>query len=121
MAASIQAAGGWTVRDPGTDLLTVNGEFTVSLVIARCKPTPAGSHRWRIRFDASLQPDITVVARMDPGNQRAFDYYVFPAIDFSAEALPTLEDNGFALDAYRIDSLDFFYQLTGRVPLQEAT
>jgi hypothetical protein len=120
MAASIHAAGSWTVRDPGTDLLTVNGEFTVSLVIARCKPTPAGSHRWRIRFDASLQPDITVVARMDPGNQRAFDYYVFPAIDFSAEALPTLEDNGFTLDAYRTDSLDFFYQLAGRVSLQEA-
>lgn len=120
MAASIQTAGGWTVRDPGTDLLTVNGEFTVSLVIARCKPTPAGSHRWRIRFDASLRPDITVVARMDPGNQRAFDYYVFPAIDFSAEALPTLEDNGFTLDAYRTDSLDFFFQLAGRVSLQEA-
>ena len=120
IAASIQAAGGWTMRDPGTDLLTVNGEFTVSLVIARCKPTPAGSHRWRIRFDTSLQPDITVVARMDPENQRAFDYYVFPAIDFSAEALPTLEDNGFTLDAYRTDSLDFFYQLAGHVPLQEA-
>lgn len=120
MAASIQTAGGWTVRDPTTDLLTVNGEFTASLVIARCKPTPAGTHRWRIRFDASLQPDITVVVRMDPENQRAFDYYVFPAIDFSAKALPTLEDNGFTLDAYRADSLNFFYQLAGRVPLQEA-
>ncbi|WP_422012733.1 recombinase family protein [Roseateles sp.] len=120
MASSITQAGGWTVRDPATDLLTVNGEFTVSLVIARCKPTPAGSQRWRIRFDASLLPDITVVARMDPTNQRVFDHYVFPAIDFTPDTLPTLEDNGFTLDAYRTDSLDFFYQLAGRVPLQDA-
>ena len=57
---------------------------------------------------------------MDPSNRRAHDYYVFPAIDFSAETLPTLEDNGFTLDAYRTDSLDSFYQLAGRMPLQEA-
>lgn len=120
MAASIQGRGGWAVRDLDTDLLTVNGQFTTSLVIARCKPTSGGLHRWRIRFDASLQPDITVVARMDASNRRAHDYYVFPAIDFSAEALPVLEDNGFTLDAYRTDSLDLFYQLAGRVPLQEA-
>lgn len=120
MAAGIEQAGGWAMRDAATDLLTVNGEFTTSLVIARCKPTPAGTYRWLIRFDAGLQPDITVVARMDHSNHRAHDYYVFPAIDFSAETLPILEDNGFTLDAYRTDSLDTFYRLAGRVPLEDA-
>lgn len=120
MAAGIAKAGGWTTRDTKTDLLTVNGEFTTSLVIARCKPTLAGSHRWLIRFDTGLAPEVTVVARMDPSNRHAQDYYVFPAIDFRAEALPVLEDNGFTLDAYRVDSLQRFYQLSGRVPLQEA-
>lgn len=120
MAYGLQQAGGWIVRNDATDLITVNGEFTTSMVIARCKPTPSGTYRWHIRFDASLHPDITVVVRMDPSNRRAHDYYVFPAIDFSAETLPTLEDNGFTLDAYRTDSLDSFYQLAGRMPLQEA-
>jgi hypothetical protein len=120
MASGIEKAGGRVVRNDQTDLLTVNGEFTTSLVIARCKPTPAGTYRWLIRFDAGLHPDITVVARMDQANCRAHDYYVFPAIDFSAETLPVLEDNGFTLDAYRTDSLDVFYQLAGRVSLQEA-
>lgn len=120
MTERIQGYGGRATRDESTDLLTVNDEFTVSLVIARCKPTPAGAYRWRIRFDASLQPDITVVARMDHKNERAFDYYVLPAIDFSTDALPILEDNGFFLDAYRTESLNSFYQLAGRVPLQEA-
>lgn len=120
MSAGIQQAGGWAVRNSETDLLLVNGEFTTSLVIARCKPTAAGSYRWLIRFDAGLLPDVTVVARMAPSNSHAYDYYVFPAIDFSVENLPILEDNGFTLDAYRVDSLDSFYQLAGRVPLLEA-
>ncbi len=120
MTNSIESSNGWVTCDPETDLLPVNDEFTVSLVIARCKPTPSGTFRWRIRFDASLQPDITVVARMGPEHANAFDYYVLPAIDYSANSLPTLEDNGFTLDAYRTDSLDSFLRLAGRVPLQEA-
>ncbi|WP_460550529.1 recombinase family protein [Comamonas piscis] len=119
MSAGIQQAGGWTERNNETDLLLVNGEFTTALVIARCKPTAVGALRWLFRFDAGLQPDVTVVARMDPFNNYAHDYYVLPAIDFSAENLPTLQDNGFTLDAYRVDTLEGFYQLAGRVPLLE--
>ena len=120
MTCGIQDAGGWTQRDPDNDLLTINGEFTTSLVIARCKPLPSGSYRWHIRFDASLEPDITVVARMDVTNQSALDYYLFPSIDFSQDRLPTKEDNEFTLDAYRMATLDYFYALTGRVSLKEA-
>ena len=120
MTNGIQDAGGWTRRNPITDLLTVNGDFTASLVIARCKPLPSGSYRWHIRFDASLDPDITVVARMDVTNQNALDYYIFPSIDFSRDRLPTKEDNEFTLDAYRMPTLDDFYSLSGRVPLKEA-
>jgi len=120
VSAGIVSAGGVSRRDPATDLLTINDEFTTSLVIARCKPTLAGTNRWRVRLDTSLEPDITVVLRMDHANRRAFDYYVLPCIDFSASALPIRESNGFSLDAYRMDSLDFFYSLTTRVPVQEA-
>jgi len=120
MTYGIQDAGGWALRDPGNDLLTVNGEFTTSLVIARCKPNSNGCYRWNIRFDASLEPDITVVARMDATNRVALDYYIFPCIDFSHERLPTKEENEFTLDAYRMTTLDYFYSLSGRVSLKEA-
>lgn len=119
MIEQIGHFGGWTQRNPSTDLLTINGDFTASLVIARCKTMPSGARRWRIRFDASLQPDITVVARMDQSNLRAFDYYLLPSIDFAPDTFPTLEDNGFFLDAYRTSSLEFFYHLAGRQPLEE--
>ena len=63
-------------QDPATDLLTVNDEFTASIVMVRCLTTPAGSLRWQIRFDVGLWPDITVAVRMDEPNQSALDYYL---------------------------------------------
>ena len=50
-----------------TDLLTVNDEFTASIVISRCVALLSGALRWNIRLDASLRPDITVAIRMDAG------------------------------------------------------
>lgn len=63
------------------DLLTVNGEWTASVVIARCQPTLAGTLRWKLRFDNSLTPDITIAARMEQTNSQVRDYYLIPSID----------------------------------------
>ena len=68
--AGIEQAGGSVEQDPATDLLTINGEFTASIVMVRCQMTAAGSLRWQIRFDTGLWPDITVAVRMDRPNQR---------------------------------------------------
>jgi hypothetical protein len=65
----IAEVGGAVVRDPATDLLTVNREFTVSLVLARCQLLDNGRRRWKVRFDTSLAPDITVAVRLDESNQ----------------------------------------------------
>lgn len=70
----IRRAGGEVVQDPATDLLTVNGEFTASVVLARCQQTAAGALRWHIRMDTGLAPDITVAVRMAPGNSAVRDY-----------------------------------------------
>lgn len=118
--AGIVAAGGETYHEPATDFLIINREFTTSLVIARCKPTQTGHYRWRIRLDTGLAPDITVVVRMDHDNRLPFDYYLLPSIDFAANAVPQSENNGFGLDAYRFDTLDVFYSLSARIPVQEA-
>ncbi|WP_049106245.1 recombinase family protein, partial [Burkholderia cenocepacia] len=119
--AGIEQAGGRSFRDTETDLLNVNEEFTASLVIARCKPTSGGSYRWRIRLDTSLEPDITVVVRMNHDNTAPYDFYLLPSIDFTSAFLPCAERNGFALDAYQFDTLEVFYLLAARVPLAEVT
>ncbi|KVA50895.1 recombinase family protein [Burkholderia cepacia] len=116
----IEKSGGFSRRDGETDLLDVNGEFTVSLVIARCKMTPAGSYRWRVRLDTSLSPDITIVARMNHDNTKPYDFYLLPSIDFTPALLPCAEYNGFALDVYQFETLELFYRITARLPLAEA-
>ena len=117
--AGIENAGGSVVQDPPTDLLTINGEFTASIVVVRCQTTVAGSLRWQIRFDAGLWPDITVAIRMDQPNREPLDYYLLPRIDMTAPRLRLAEDNGVSLDAYRFDTLEAFFGLTARAEIME--
>ena len=107
------------VQNPATDLLTINGEFTASIVVVRCRMTAAGSLRWQIRLDVGLWPDITVAVRMDPPNRTAHDYYLLPRIDMTAPRLRLAEDNGVSLDAYRTPTLDSFFGLAERAELRE--
>src|SRR3546814_17471006 len=84
-AREIARVGGEIQRDPDTDLLSVNREFTASIVISRCRETWGGALRWHIRFDTSLSPDITVAVRMDELNRQPIDYYLLPRIDVRSE------------------------------------
>lgn len=115
----IRDIGGEVFTDPATDLLTVNGEFTLSLVLSRCQETSAGARRWVVRFDTVLCPDITVAVRMAAGNEAVQDYYLLPALDMTVSRMRLAERNAAGLDAYRHDTLDALYGLARRVSLRE--
>ena len=120
VVAGVREAGG-TVAGPGPDgLLRVNDELTLSIVIARCRQTQAGSYRWRLHFDTSLAPDITIAVRMDAANRAILDFYFFPRIDLISDRLRLAEENGLSLDAYRFDDLSDLFALTARIPFAEA-
>lgn len=57
---------------------------------------------------------------MDMHNRAPFDYYLFPRIDVTSERLRLAEDNDLHLDAYRFDTLDFFYDIAAPVAIPEA-
>jgi len=116
----LEAAGGKVVQDPATDLLTINDEFTASIVVVRCLQTAAGSTRWKLRLDTALQPDVTVAIRMDADNMGAHDYYVLPRLDMHDAVLRLAEYNGLSLDAYRFESLAAFYNMGAREPWPQA-
>lgn len=117
--AGIETLGGQVARDPATDLLTINGEFKASVVVARCTTTNAGRRRWKLRFDTGLAPDITVAVRMTASNDTALDYYFLPLPDLNQTSLRLAEHNGLALDAYRFDTLDTFFAMAERAKLAE--
>ncbi len=115
----VAAQGGCVVQDADTQLLRVNDEFTVSVVLARCQATAAGSLRWHIRLDTGLVPDITIAVRMVETNDAPRDFYLLPSIDMTDARLKMAEQNGLWLDAYRTETLDDFYALAGRAKVTE--
>jgi hypothetical protein len=117
--SEIQAAGASVRVDPATDLLTINDEFTASLVLARCREVGAGSLRWLFRLDTSLSPDITIAARLERGNEAILDYYLLPSIDALAESIRLAPENGLLLDVYRFEDLSVFYGLAHRRVVEE--
>ncbi len=117
--AAIEGLGGSVVRDTATDLLSINGEFTASIVIARCRHTPAGSSRWKIHLDTGLAPDLTVAVRMNATNKEPLDYYLLPLFDMSTDRIRLADENGLMLDAFRFESLDYFFTMAERTHFAE--
>jgi hypothetical protein len=119
--AEIAKMGGQIRQDLCTDLLTVNDEFTTSIVVARCRESYAGSLRWLIRLETSLCPDLTVAVRMDHENLDRLDYYLLPRIDMDRVAFRLAEYNEISLDAYRFDTLEHFFEMAARAKLAEVS
>lgn len=117
---SIIDLGGGVARDPATDLLRLNNEFSVSLVLARCQEHGGGRYSWKIRFDTSLAPDITVAVRLDRSNQNALDYYLLPRLDFGYAGVNLRETNPIEFEAYHFQTLDYLYGMAERVLVRRA-
>lgn len=117
----ITLLGGAVIRNPATDLLIINGEFTASVVVARCRETSSGGLRWKIRFDTGLAPDITIAIRMNRTNTDALDYYLLPQFEMRTKPLGLAEENGLMLDAFRFETLNFFFDMARRVSVSEVT
>jgi DNA invertase Pin-like site-specific DNA recombinase len=106
--------------DEKTDMITVNEEWTVSIVLCRYQQSEAGTARWVIRLDEGLKPDITIAVRMDETNTGIRDYYLLPALDMTWGKLRVSEENGIYLDAYQFAALDYFYELAERCRVEDA-
>jgi hypothetical protein len=117
---AIAELGGSVKRDAATDLLRVNDEFTASLVLARCQTHPNGHSRWKIRFDTSLVPDITVAVRLDQANKAPLDYYLLPRLDFGQPRISLADQNAIEFDCYRFETLDYLYGMAARSRLRRA-
>lgn len=114
----ISNIGGAVERDPATDLLTINREFRVSLALSRCQSLDSGRRRWKIRFDTSLVPDITVAVRLDDTNQVPLDYYLLPRLDFGQQGINLFDHNGLEFESYRFDNLDYLYGMAERARIR---
>ena len=112
--------GAKVTRDPATDLLLINDEFTASMVLSRCRQTATGLLRWTVTIDQMLVPDITILVRMDAANGQPADYYLLPIMDIPTPRLLLCETNGVFLDTYQFDTLDYFATMARRRKIEAA-
>ncbi|MGC1782076.1 MAG: recombinase family protein [Acidobacteriaceae bacterium] len=120
MISDLAALGADIRQDSSTDIFVINESWTASLILARCQETQASNLRWLLRLDRSLNPDITIAARLAPGNQEILDYYLLPGLDELESRIRLAPKNGLLLDVYRYENLDFFFRLTRRITIEEA-
>jgi DNA invertase Pin-like site-specific DNA recombinase len=120
MLQQLGSVGAHVTRDQATDLLLINGEYTASMVLSRCRQTPSGLLRWLVKIDHTLVPDITILVRMDAANQQPADFYLFPIMDIAMPKLLLCETNGALLDTYQFDTLDYFANMAKRGTIEVA-
>jgi hypothetical protein len=120
VVAAFERVGGRVEWGPASEYLTVNGLFSVSIVLSRYETTDAGSPRWRVRLDHGARVDLTVAVRMDGANAAPLDYYILPSLDIRDARLRLAEDNDVAIDTYRCSSLDYLFGMAEEVSVEDA-
>lgn len=115
----LREAGAHVQIDENTDLLRINQEYTTSIVLSRCRTTQAGNHRWLVRFDSVLKPDITIAARLTAANDTILDYYLLPSMAELGTQVRFAQDNPLLLEVYRFDDLKFFTRIAHRTRIED--
>lgn len=117
--SGLRNLGATVVQDPETDHLLINDEYRACVALSRCHETDRGAYRWLVRFEHANPAHITIAVRMNPDNTTVRDYYLLPSIDVMSARLRLAEENGAMLDSYRFESLDYFFALAERIPVEE--
>jgi DNA invertase Pin-like site-specific DNA recombinase len=101
-------------------LLTVYNNLKISVVPSRCKIMKSGKHRWVVRLERSLAPDISVVMRMNESNTEVVDYYILPHLEKIESLLNLKENNTFLLELFRFDDLHILTDLLSSYHMRAA-
>ncbi len=107
-------------KEPESEILVVNDDFTAALVIARCQDKGNGRYRWLIRLEHSHDSDITIAARMAQNNRDLLDYYLLPRGEELSRKIRLAPENPLVLDVYRFDNLNYLYEISRRVRIGDA-
>ena len=105
----LESVGATVHHDGESNILSINGLYTASMLLCRCGQTPAGSLRWTATDRSTA--DIVIVVRMDPQNEQPSDYYFLPRMGVHLGRLRLRQFNGARIDTYRFDTLSFFTKM----------
>ena len=86
-------------------ILTINERLNMRLSIARCHKRQQ-KDSWRFHLRSSLMPDVTIAARLAPGNESVLDYFCIPSSK-GREWITVSAQVPAPSDVQRFDDLDF--------------
>src|SRR5262249_300237 len=108
-------------QDSRTKLLDLDGRLKIRLVVTRCRML-GQSYEWRLRLYSPTDPDITLIARLAPGNEDYLDYFSIPRRAIRGLNLITLRPGGESIfGLYRFQDLAFLKRLGRRRRKSRAT
>jgi DNA invertase Pin-like site-specific DNA recombinase len=75
--AKLEGFGASLKQDVRRQFLTINEDLTMRIGITRCRAFKR-IHSWRFQLATPYKPDVSIFARLTPGNERILDYYCVP-------------------------------------------
>lgn len=118
IVSDLIAEGATVSRDLRSGLVTINNEFTLRLATTACFNKSIGL-RWHIRLTTTMKTDVTLVARMAPGNESVLDYYLLPMVSDWPAFLTVEPEGDLITGVYHFEDLTFLKSLVRRVRLKE--
>jgi DNA invertase Pin-like site-specific DNA recombinase len=112
--SELRSRGAHVLTEPKHGLITVNREFTVSVLVVRCFERGDMGLLWKMTSKPQQAPDISIIARMCIGNESILDYFVFPHAEGFKLRIRFRQFNTLNLEAYRFNNLDSFLDICQR-------
>ena len=113
--AGVQGVGGTVETVPDTAGLSINAEFTIHVLIMRCRFTVIGKPIWKLRLNFENPVDLTVAARMDAENCRILDYFLVPSKTGLRQHMTFWEKNRPEVEAWRSATLEPLFARASRL------
>jgi DNA invertase Pin-like site-specific DNA recombinase len=106
-----ERAGAEVERNVETDTLTINDEFTVAIILARCGKVWNGVQTWRVLTPLGPTPDILLMVRLAWAGETPVDYYAVPRSQLGALPYRLPVRSAFPVECYRLHSLQALFDL----------
>lgn len=103
-----------------SDLLRVNGEFSIALFIARYETAQRQQPAWSFHVRPQRHGDISIVVRLDHENARPLDYYLIPRCE-APSRMTVAENKHHPLDRFRYPNLEYLVQMARRSTIRRPT
>lgn len=117
LEVEIPKRGGVVSPSPFNKQIVINNEFVASVFISRLKTK--GPRIWQFGYRSERKPDIVIGARVAERGGPIVDYFILPFMFLPHGSwITTSLSSGLRLERFRSKTLEPFYDLCARAPLE---